>query len=189
MRMWRQLAQLVARWRGDNRGAAVVEFALILPVMLTLYVGSIEASVLITMDRKVQSAAGAVGDLVARSDDQISADQLRNYFQAASGILSPYSADTLKQVVTSVQIRKDGTTRVDWSRGFNGGTPRTSFILPREMKDIVWDRTRDKYIIVAEASTAFQPMFGLVFTQAISLQRQSFFMPRFQGDRIQCVGC
>ncbi|WP_172122401.1 MULTISPECIES: TadE/TadG family type IV pilus assembly protein [unclassified Devosia] len=188
MKAWQNLSQLIIRWRQDNRGAAVVEFALILPIMLVLYAGSIEASTLITMDRKVQSTAGAVGDLVARSDDVISTTQINDYFQAASRILAPYSAANLKQVVTSVQIRADGTTRVDWSLGFNGGTPHAvnaSIELPNAIKDIV----RNKYIIVAEASAPFVPMFDLVFQQDIPLYRQSFFMPRFQGDRIQCQGC
>ena len=55
----------VARLTLAEKGAAAVEFALILPVMLVVYLGTLEASTLITMDRKVQSVAGAVGDLVA----------------------------------------------------------------------------------------------------------------------------
>ena len=187
MRTSKQFAALIERWRRDTRGVAAVEFALILPIMLMLYVGCIEASVLITMDRKVQSVAGSVGDLVARSDDTISANLLNDYFQAASGILSPYPSETLKQVVTSVEIRLDGTTRVDWSRGFNGGTARTtnaSYSLPAEIKDIA----RGRYVIVAEASTSFQPLLGVVFTQSIPLYRESFFMPRFGGDPIRYSG-
>ncbi|MDB5622841.1 MAG: pilus assembly protein [Devosia sp.] len=188
MKRWHHLVDLIRRWREDTGGAAVVEFALILPVMLTLYVGSLEASVLITMDRKVQSVAGAVGDLVARSDEVVTASQLNDYFQAATGILAPYPAITLKQVVTSVQVLADGTTTVAWSEGFNGGSEHTvgvSYPLPDAVKTIALG----KYIIVAEASTSFQPLMGIIFTQDIPLYRQSFFMPRFEGKAIVCSGC
>lgn len=183
MRVWRAFWQSVRQWSCDTGGAAVVEFALILPVMLTLYVGSLEASLLITMDRKVQSVAGAVGDLVARSDETVTGAQLTDYFQAASGIMAPNPVSSLKQVVTSVEVRANGTTRVDWSESFNGGTKRVkndSFPLPQSIKDIALG----KYIIIAEASAPFQPMLKIVFAADIPLYRQSFFMPRFQGGRI-----
>ncbi len=51
----------------DRSGTAAVEFAIILPVMLVLYLGAFQASHLIMTKRKVESAAEAVGGIVARS--------------------------------------------------------------------------------------------------------------------------
>ena len=178
----RALARL---WIGE-RGAAAVEFALILPVMLLVYVGTLEASTLITMDRKVQSVAGAVGDLVARVDETISSDQLQDYFRAASGIMTPYSSTDVLQVVTAVDVAADGTTSVVWTRQylngvFSGTTPHTvgdTYPLPAEMIAISLDRM----VIAAEASYSYTPLLGIVINQPIDLYRSSYFMPRFGED-------
>ena len=53
--LWRRLAAKIRRLRLVEDGVAAVEFARILPVLLLVYIGSVEASALITMDRRVQS--------------------------------------------------------------------------------------------------------------------------------------
>lgn len=166
-----------------EHGVAAVEFALILPVMLLTYVGTLEASTLITVDRKVQSVAGAIGDLVARADGAVSASQLQDYFQAASGIMTPYSASEVRQVVTAVQVDEDGETEVLWSRRFEGGayhtssehTPGDSFELPAAMINISLGRT----VIAAEASYTYTPLLGTVINAPVNLYRANFFLPRF----------
>lgn len=166
-------------------GTAAVEFALVLPIMLMLYIGFVEVSALISVDRKLQSAAGALGDLVARSDTTISAATLTDYFHAASGIMTPNPIDELHQVVTQVQVLADGTTRVNWSRQYLGGVYGTgphavnsSFALPSAMVDVA----RGKYVIVAEGSYDHPALYGLGFNQTINLYRENFFMPRFGGS-------
>ena len=68
-----QLRRLVGigRLASDERGVAAVEFALILPFLLLLFLGTIEASSLITVDRRVNVISGTVGDLVARTDPTV----------------------------------------------------------------------------------------------------------------------
>lgn len=175
----------ILRMLRAERGAAAVEFALILPVMLLVYLGTLEASTLITMDRKVQSVAGAVGDLVARSDTTLSAAQMQDYFRAASGIMTPYSPAAVRQVVTAVSVAADGTTRVVWTRQYLNGvysssTPHTvnqPYPLPAEMVNIA----RAQTVIAAEAYYAYTPLLGIVINTPINLYRSSFFMPRFGG--------
>lgn len=179
------LAALARLLRAD-KGVAAVEFALILPVMLLVYLGTLEASTLITMDRKVQSVAGAVGDLVARADETISASQLQDYFRAASGIMTPYSPTDVLQVVTAVDVAADGTTTVVWTRQYLNGvysatTPHTvgdEYPLPAEMVAISLDRM----VIAAEASYSYTPLLGIIINQPIDLYRSSFFVPRFGED-------
>jgi Flp pilus assembly pilin Flp len=179
------LAALLRRFARGERAAAAVEFALVLPIMLLVYVGTVEASALITMDRKVQSVSGALGDLVARSNETISTATLTDYFRAASGVMVPYSADPLRQVVTQVSVDDDGTARVDWSRQFVDGemavgddyAEDSSFDLPEEMIDIA----EGQFVIVSEVSYSYLPLYGIVFDQPVQLRRESFYMPRFGG--------
>lgn len=170
-------------------GVAAVEFALILPIMLLVYIGSVEASLAITMDRKVQLVAGALGDLVARSDTTIAAGTLEDYFQAAGGIMTPYPVGNLKQVVTQVLVSDDGSSAtVVWSREYNYsdeevivGTDHpqdSSFELPVAMRAIA----PGGYVIVAESSYEHTPLSGFVFNQPITLYRENFLLPRFGGS-------
>lgn len=183
--MARHMLRALKHFRHARSGVAVVEFALVVPIMLVVYVGAIEASTLISMDRKVQSVAGAVGDLVARADKSLTTSQMRDYFRAASGIMTPYSSEPVLQVVTAISVGEDEVARVVWSRQLQNGqySVTTShaqgsvFPLPKEMIDI----SKGQMVIAAEASYSYTPLFGLVFNQDISLYRSSFYLPRFGG--------
>lgn len=186
MRRLSHLAIVLRRLLRAERGVAAVEFALILPIMVMVYVGTLEGSMLITMDRKVQSVAGAVGDLVARADETLSMTQMQDYFRAASGIMTPYSTDDVHQVVTAVRVAADGTTSVAWTLQYEDGdysssTPHTvgaPYPLPAEMIAV----SRERMVIAAEASYTYTPLLGVIFNTPVDLYRSSFFMPRFGGE-------
>ena len=188
--MVKTFGMLVARARrfGKAReGAAAVEFALILPFMLALYVGSIELSDLISVDRRVTVIASTIGDLVARTDGTLPESTLDDYFNAAEEILTPYSTNGLKQLVTCVKINAAGTVAtVQWSEGSGGATERgagTTMTLPAEIRNI----SKDKYVIVSETEYSYLPLMGLMFQTPITLSRQNFHLPRF-GKAIEITG-
>lgn len=167
-------------------GVAVVEFALIVPIMLTLYIGSSEAAMLLTVDRKVQSAAGAMGDLVARSNKTISQAQLDDYFRAATSIMAPYDASKLVQTVTAVSVDKNSKATVLWSVRYTNGRLSTTVAeypkgkvvaIPKEMAAIATGQT----VISAETSYLYSPAIGVVFNSNIDFRRSALFMPRFGG--------
>lgn len=177
-------ARWAARFRAAETGVAAVEFALILPIMLLVYIGMVEASALISMDRKIQSVSGAVGDLVARSDGEITSGTLGDYVKVASGIMTPYPVAPLEQIVTQVQVAADGTTSIDWSKRYVGETVQSTGArevgeeyddLPAEIINIALGQ----YIIVAESRYSYLPLYGIVFDQPVNLYRENFYLPRF----------
>lgn len=176
------------RFRAAQNGSAVVEFALILPIMLMLYIGMVEGSTLISMDRKVQTVSGAVGDLVARSDGAISATTLNDYIKVASGIMTPYANDKLVQLVTQVYVDDKGKATVDWSRRYVGQAVQSTGAyaqgseykkLPAEVVAI----SSKQYVIVTECALSYTPLYGIIFDKAVNLYRENFYIPRFR-DRI-----
>ena len=183
--MMGRVRRLLSQFKRDHRGVAAVEFAFVAPVMLMLYIGSIEASRLITMDRKVQSVAGAVGDLVARTNCYISTEQLRDYFQAASGIMTPFTTKGVKQLVTLIEVKPNGTPNVVWSREYLNGLlsvgtthkANSTYSLPPEMVEIARNG-ENKFVIASEASSSYPPLSGFVFDKAIPLYRENFYTPR-----------
>lgn len=177
----RALAPLLNRlraFRRDSRGIAAVEFALVVPVMLVMYMGSIELSDAITVDRRLSHVAGALGDLVSRADGSLPTTTLTDYFKASEGVLTPYKTNSLKQVVTLVYVDNSGDATVEWSQGYNGGVAHTEdavFDLPDEMANIA----HDSYVVVSEATYSYVPLMSYFFSTNFGLSKQYFYMPRY----------
>ncbi|GHA31981.1 hypothetical protein GCM10007989_30060 [Devosia pacifica] len=180
------LRRALIRFRSDSHAAAAVEFALVLPIMLLLYVGTIEATSLISTDRRVHTISGAIGDLVARKDGSIEASQLNDYFRAAEKILPQADTTGLTQTVTMIHIKSNGDTEVKWSRKFvsgaSGSTPGrvaySRYPLPAEIVNLA----RDGYVVAAEVSFPHTPILGIVFDQVYNLYSENFFIPRFDEE-------
>lgn len=172
---------LLRRFATTQRAVAAVEFAMIVPVMLILYLGSIEASSLYTVDRRITTISSTIGDLVSQADDVITQAELDDYFEAAEGILIPYPRTDLDQVVSLVEVKSNGTTEVIWSRT-SGGTARTpgdsypSLAAGTQMNQIARETG---YLVASETSYAYTPVLGAVIPGPINLYRESFYLPRF----------
>lgn len=173
-RCWQRLAQFCRA----TEAVAVVEFALVFPFIILLYVGSVETSLLVSLDRRLGNVAGSLGDLVSRADGEISSSELDDYFDAAALVMQPYDDTNLKQVVTCLHLAADDSVTVVWSVGDNGANAHVAgetFTLPTELKSIVGDT----YVIIAEAAISYLPLNGVVVETPISLYKQFFYLPRF----------
>ena len=179
----RRLLHHGQRFTLAREAVAAVEFALVLPIMLVMYVGSVELSQAFSVDQRVITIAGTVGDLVARTRDSIKQNStLQDYFAAAQAIIAPYPTTDLAQVVSFVSVDATGKTKVLWSVGYNGGSVQTAgqpyggtHPIPQAMLDI----SKGKWVVVSEASYPFLPMLGMFFNRPFSLYHQNFYMPRY----------
>jgi Flp pilus assembly protein TadG len=186
--MMAALQNIVTRFVRREDGAAAVEFALIMPFLLALYFGSMEASVLFTADKRVNTISATVGDLVAQWDPNDSANPyipqatLTTYFEAAGGIMNPYSTTGLKQVVSLVYVKNDGTTKVVWSVA--NGTGATARTVNQPFTPLATDSMTDQVsrggcVVAAETDYSYKPLLGQVFTSALNLSHINYFIPRF----------
>jgi Flp pilus assembly protein TadG len=67
-RLARRVHRLLCRWQADRRGVAAIEFALLDPLMAVMFIGAMEMSQAITVDRRVTQIAGSTADLIAGAD-------------------------------------------------------------------------------------------------------------------------
>ncbi|WP_348250775.1 hypothetical protein, partial [Salmonella enterica] len=86
---------------------------------LTLYLGSIEASRLISVDRRVTLVAGALGDLIARQQTSITAATVTSYMNLTKDMMAQAGTGIPKQTVSLVYL-KDGVSSVVWSSAQGG---------------------------------------------------------------------
>jgi Flp pilus assembly protein TadG len=176
------LARTLKRFRRGEGAVALVEFALIVPLLLFLYLGSTELSQMITIDRRVTNVAATMGDLVARANATLARADLNDYFVASEKIMLPFGSTDLKQTLSMVFVDNTGVAKVVWSEVRHGAKALTVgqvYKLPAETVAIA----KGSNVIVSEAAYSYEPMFGLVFKSAVQFYRRNFFLPRF-GEAI-----
>ncbi len=168
---------MLARLRGfaaDQRGVSAVEFAILLPLMLTLYLGGVEISQAVSADRKTTLVAHTVGDLTAQAANVQSSD-VTNILNAATAVAYPFPSSNLKVTLTSVCIDSTGTkATVGWSQTLNG-TARTGTVTSSIPTALMVANTS---LIWGEASYAFKPTIGWTITGTLNLGDQFFLRPR-----------
>ncbi|MGE0768295.1 MAG: TadE/TadG family type IV pilus assembly protein [Hyphomicrobiaceae bacterium] len=115
------------RLRSDVRGVAAVEFAMLLPVMFILFVGTVEFGQAIAVDRRVTLSASSTADLIARAPSEgLTVDQVDAELNILEQLMRPYDASLLTlRIVSVIANSPQGKLeyKVDWSRDNDGGTP------------------------------------------------------------------
>ncbi len=105
------LTQRFVRGRG---GVAAVEFALMVPAMMTIWVGMVVATDALTADKRVTLLARTLADMTTQMQ-AVSQSDLDSIFQATESIMWPQPANRLGMRVTAIDIDGNGTAFVDWS--------------------------------------------------------------------------
>ena len=161
----------------DERGVSAVEFAMLLPLMITLYLGGVEVSQAIAVDRKVTLVARSLGDLVAQSTAVTNAD-MTNILNAATSVVQPFPDTTLQVTVSSVTIDATNVAKVAWSDTKNG-TARSvgqTVTLPAALN------VANTSLIWAESQYAYTPTIGYVITGTMTLKDQIYMRPRLSDS-------
>lgn len=157
----------------DERGVSAVEFAMLLPLMLSLYLGSVEVSQGIGADRKVTLTARTICDLVSQVSS-IGNGDMTNALNASSAVMAPFPTSNLQVTVSSVKIDAAGKATVDWSDSFNG-TARTTgstVTLPAALN------VANTSLIWSEVQYTYKPVIGYVMTGTLTLKEQMYMRPR-----------
>ena len=166
------------RFAADQRGVSAVEFAILLPLMLTLYLGGVEVSQAVSADRKTTLVAHTVGDLTAQASNVTTAD-MTNVLNASSAVAYPFAAANLKVTVSSVCIDSTGTkATIAWSKTLNG-TARTGTVTSLIPSALMVASTS---LVWGEASYAYRPTIGWTITGTLNLGDKFFLRPRLSNS-------
>ncbi len=198
----RMMAGYVARtakgFLRDKRGVAGLEFALIAPVLILLYLGIMEVTGGVDVNKNLSRASSAVADLVTQQSiiSQVEIGQIMNIAQA---ILLPYRRDTPKITVTAINISNAGVATVAWSRRRVNGTDTTPFSAGSAV-------TLDPNLIIPGTSVirvqmdiAYVPLIAWTITGTVNkangasvvglgMSRTAFGRVR-QGAAVTCSNC
>lgn len=171
---WQMEGKPRMTWR-DESGIALIEFALIIPVLIVLLLGMIEFGEIFIVDRRVTAAASSAADLVARTD-VVSDEQLNDIGLAVREILKPFPDQQLGIVITSVIADEDNSTTVGWSwshgTGVSARAEGDQVTLPNNLTE------PHSSVIMAEVRYPFSPTVGLFVSGGTILEATSYFRPR-----------
>jgi Flp pilus assembly protein TadG len=125
---FQRLAKRLIGFKAGSDGVAAVEFAFILPVLMVMTFGVLEATRAVLMHKRFQRSVALVSDLVSREDtlgtDVATGDAaLNGLMKAAEHIMEPYSHATLKIGVSAISADPNpavATTKVAWKYSYNG---------------------------------------------------------------------
>lgn len=93
-------------------GVAAVEFAMVLPLLVVLYLGMAEITYAVNADHRVTLLGRTLADLTGRQT-KVTATTMDGIFGAAFAVMQPYKADDptspMTMVVSSVAVTDTGT--------------------------------------------------------------------------------
>lgn len=163
----------VHRFLGNRSGVAAVEFAILLPIMVLLYIGGLEISDGFTIKRKVTNATSALDDLVTRTKS-ITLAEMEAILDAAGAVIAPYSADEMKIKITGVNIDGDSQATVCWGaqRNDTANNEGDSISLPEGVS------LPDSFLVVAEVHYLFEPAIGYVISGTVDIGDTFYLKPR-----------
>src|SRR5262245_15321117 len=163
------LQRRLERFAQDKRGVSAVEFAMLLPLMVTLYLGSVEITQGVSIDRKVTLTTRTVADLASQVSS-INNSDMTNMLSATAAVIAPFDQSKLKVVVSAVQIDNNGVAKVSWSDTLNGTKRAVGSTVTLPTALVVNNTT----LIWSEVNYAYTPAIGYVVTGTLNLSDQIY---------------
>jgi Flp pilus assembly protein TadG len=175
------------RFGTSTRGVAAIEFALIMPVLLIMFLSTFDAANGIAVYMKVRSAAFVLaaitnqyGTSASVNYPPIATADMTNITGAASKVLAPYTG-TPVVVVSQIKATSNTAAVVSWSYSLNGTalTPTNPYTsLPTNFAQNSCGSSYPCYAIVATVSYSYTPLFGSFMTGPITLSDTVLATPR-----------
>lgn len=171
----------ITRLRDDESGVAYLEFALLLPLLMLLFLGGVEISRYIQAGQKTDKLTHTMVDLIAQAPT-ISQPELDQMMQAVEHIMEPHPfSENGVIIVSCVGYNALGELQVKWQYSGGGDLARGSAIgqqgdAPTLPEGFVVE-PRDN-VIIAETFFAMRPMISEDYVEPIEFYRTAYYLPR-----------
>ena len=193
----RSSPRLAGLWR-DCRGLAATEFAIIAPIMLLVFFGTVEFCSAVAIDRKVTLTARTLTDLTSQQSSSangntdnnvavISQSDLQNNFTASIGIMAGYDPSPTKSTLSEIYVDSTGVAKIQWSQAAiiaSGASQATLVASTRNIGDDVTSvvpaqlLVNKTYLIFSEVTYRYVPTIGYVMKSSVNLNDVSYTRPR-----------
>ncbi|BBU62690.1 hypothetical protein MSC49_26250 [Methylosinus sp. C49] len=189
----------------EERAFAAVEFALVLPLVLVIYLGLAELALGQRASQKLDLVAHTLSDLAAQQltggsnsgQAGMDEDTIQAIFSAATTLMSPLPTTNLKMTISEVTVSADATqtsgfkASVNWTIAKNSGTLRpckingvaklnAADVAPVDPNSMPTSYTSAKSVTLANAgggttTTSVTPTIGSIIVADVSYSYQPSF--------------
>ena len=171
------------RFLKDNRGVAAIELAVVLPMLMTLFLGVVEISNFVLINERTEKMTHTIADVVAQGET-ITIAEMDNILAATSEIMKPFPFNERGHVIiTAVHREVHDTPKVAWQYE-GGGTLQnthsnfggTGFASPLPEGFILNEK---ETVIIAEVYYAHENLVTNMFNGSNpQLYKYAFYKPR-----------
>jgi Flp pilus assembly protein TadG len=187
----RGILQRIRSLWADRRGVGAIEFALVAPVLVVLYIGSLEVSVAMSVNKKLARATSTVADILTQGSSTTK-DELTTMVGVAHSIMAPFDPAPVDIRISNIRIDEDGVARVAWSWKPNGNNGEIAYLVNSltDVPDTM--RTPNTYLLRTEIDyrhsmiTSF-PITGRTMT-GIDMSKTYHLSSRI-GTHVACGNC
>lgn len=167
-----------------EKGLAITEFALALPILIMLFFGAVDVTRYILIVQKTEKLAHSVANVTAQSAT-ITQTTLNNVFAASSDIMNPYTMGANGYIIVSSLYKPPGSTNpatVSWRYAGGGtmtSTSRLGAVGATPVMPVPFTFTDRENVIAAEVFYRFDPVLPNVWFGTTVIYRAAFYTPRF----------
>jgi Flp pilus assembly protein TadG len=176
-KFWRSHSATAFLWDFglSHKGVMATEFALIAPIMISMYFGVTELSDGYTAKGKVTVVASTAADLTAQEAAVCDAE-MNDIFAALGAIMFPYPTNNMKIKISSLIDDGNGGVKVAWSDAQNT-TPRVVNSTVSIPSGLVTKGSGGS-VIFAEVTYNYSSPAGYLIYGTIPLSDQFYLHPR-----------
>jgi len=170
----RFIADRLRRLSGDRRGVAAVEFALVVPSVILVYLVGFEVTEAATAYRKLTDTTVQLADVSAQYTSMNCTD-VSNVLNASAQIMTPYPTGNIQIRISEVGTNSSGAGSVTWDQPYNGATQLaagTAVTMPAGFQ------TPNSYYMLVQTTYLYEPSIGAAFIGPITMTNQIFMLPR-----------
>lgn len=153
-------------------GTALIEFALVLPIMITLFLGVFEGTRVVAASMRLANAAQSVADMIAQQSN-IDANMMTNFCNGGQLSMTPLSGTSLTIAVAEV-TNNNGTLTVDWNDVTCNGA--TAISNATTLATTLVPNTNDSVVIV-QATYAYTSPISYVLASSYTLTQTAYQRP------------
>lgn len=170
------VAKLHRRFAASTRGTAAIEFAFMLPILVVMFLGSIDAGRAIAVYMKVRTATYTLS-AITNQYSTIQSTDMTSIVGATGVVLTPYSATPVVVTISQIKVASATKATVSWSYSLNGTalTQGSTVTVPSTFATC---STYPCYLIYGQVSYTYTPVFGYVFPASINLSDSLYVTPR-----------
>lgn len=183
-----RLHEELRRLRHDTEAVSAVEFAILLPVMLLLLLGTFDIARAIEVKNKTMLLSRTVSDFVSQARS-VTPEELAKIVQASRTVMYPYSSDAAVLTIKIESIRKSPDDEnefiVDWSYAPADATTDAT-VDPDEFSP------PDASVVLTKVDYTYNLKFaGFLFERigfsSINMHSQNYMAPRW-GVPVEASG-